>query len=323
MTFHFRSGERMNSKIQFGWRVPDFSVDGSSGPQFRDQIFNYLDAVQGGLTSAWVADHFFPWMGHLPQSLDVLEAWTTLTYLLGRYPSMTLGSIVLSQGYRSPALLAKMAATLQMLSAGRFVLGIGAGWKENEYKAYGYDYPSTGTRIAQLAEAVQVIRAMWSQEEPAFQGKHYTIQGAYCSPRPDPLPPLLIGGGGKQKTLRIVAEQADWWNYPGGSPETYQELLDVLRGHCQAVGRDFDSIRKTWACDCVSVAPTRAEAEQTAQAVPYGSLGGAIIGTPDEAEAHIRRFVDLGVTLFIFRFPDFPKTAGAEYFMREVLPRFV
>jgi alkanesulfonate monooxygenase SsuD/methylene tetrahydromethanopterin reductase-like flavin-dependent oxidoreductase (luciferase family) len=312
----------MNPKIQFGWRVPDFPVDNSSGAQFRDQIFHTLDAVQEGLTSAWVADHFFPWMGHLPQSLEVLEAWTTLTYLLGRYPHITLGSIVLSQGYRNPALLAKMAATLQLLSGGRFVLGIGAGWKENEYRAYGYDYPSTGTRIAQLNEAVQVIRALWSQDKPAFHGKYYNVEGAYCSPRPEPVPPLLIGGGGKQKTLRIVAEQADWWNVPGGSPEHYQELLDTLRGHCQEVGRDYESIRKTWACDCVSVAPTQAEAERVAQAVPYGALSGAVIGNPDEVEAQIRRFVDMGVTLFIFRFPDFPNPAGAEYFIQEVMPRF-
>ncbi len=152
--------------VTFGWRIPDFPVDGSSAEEFRAQIFNYLDVLHGHFETAWVGDHFFPWMDSLDQRTDTIEAMTTLTYVLGKYPRMKGGTIVLSQGYRPPALLAKMAANLQWLSGGRFILGIGAGWKENEYRAYGYDYPSTGTRIAQLEEALQVIRKMWSEDPP-------------------------------------------------------------------------------------------------------------------------------------------------------------
>jgi alkanesulfonate monooxygenase SsuD/methylene tetrahydromethanopterin reductase-like flavin-dependent oxidoreductase (luciferase family) len=311
----------MSKNIQFGLRLAEFPVDQSSGVQFRDQLFAYLDGIHEHFVSAWVADHFFPWLSSLDQSVDTFEAIATISYLMARYPTLKIGSIVLSQGYRQPALLAKMGSTLQTLSNGRFILGIGAGWKENEYRAYGYEYPSTGVRLAQLAEAVQVIRKMWTEEQPAFQGKYYQIENAYCKPRFDPAPPLLIGGGGKQKTLRIVAEHADWWNFPGGSPEHYQDLLNTLREHCQAVGRDEHMIVKTWLSDCVAVAASSQEAEQLAQASPLNG-SGTVKGTPNEVAAHLQRFVDLGVTHFMLRFADFPKTEGALLFAKEVLPRF-
>lgn len=312
----------MKPKIQFGWRVPDFPVDGTPFKQFRDQIFRNLDALQGRLASAWVADHFFPWMGRMDQTIATPEAWTTITYLAGRYPGLTLGSIVLSQGYRPPALLAKMAASLQELSGGRFVLGIGAGWKENEYRAYGYDFPPVGTRIDQLEEAVQVIRKMWVEDSPTFEGKYYRIAGAICQPRPDPRPMLMVGGGGRKRTLRIAAQHADWWNFPGGTVQNYAELVGVLKEHCQAVGRSFDEIVKTWATDCVAVAPTRAEALQMAQASPFYAPDSSIVGTPDEVAEQVRGFTALGASHFMFRFADFPSPRGAELFAREVVPQF-
>lgn len=311
----------MPSPVQFGLRLAEFPFDQSSGESFRDQLFGYLDGIHSHFASAWVADHFFPWMASVDQSAVTLEAMTTITYLMARYPSLKIGSIVLSQGYRQPALLAKMGATLQTLSGGRFILGIGAGWKENEYLAYGYDYPSTGTRIDQLEEAVQVIRRMWEDDQPTFKGRYYQIQDAYCKPRFDPAPPILIGGGGRQKTLRVVAKYADWWNIPGGTPENYQEVLGVLRQHCQEVGRDYESIVKTWLSDCVAIAPTRGEAENLAQASPLCGKD-AVIGTPGEVAAYLQRFVDLGVQHFMLRFADFPRTNGALLFVKEVLPRF-
>ncbi len=311
----------MTDKVQFGIRVPEFPLDDLRGAAFRDQLFGYLDATHAPYASAWVADHFFPWFSSVDQSVDTLEAMTSIAYLAARYPSLRWGSIVLSQGYRQPALLAKMAATLQTLSGGRFILGIGAGWKENEYKAYGYPYPSTGTRLAQLAEAVQVIRAMWQEDQPSFEGKYYQIKDAYCMPRPNPLPPLLIGGGGRQKTLRIVAQYADWWNVPGTPVEEYASLLQTLREHCLAVGRNYDEITKTWLTDCLAIAPSTSAAEKQAQAAPLCGNGG-ITGNPDEVAAHIQRFVDLGVTHFMLRFADYPSPAGALLFAKEVMPRF-
>ena len=309
--------------ITFGFRVPDFPTDGSTFKQFRDQIYRNMDAVQPGLDSAWVADHLFPWMPTMDQTTATPEGWTMIAYLAGRYPRMTLGSIVLCQAYRSPALLAKMAASLQEMSDGRLVLGIGAGWKENEYRAYGYDFPPVPTRLDQLEEAVQIIRKMWSEDSPSFSGKYYSIDNAYCQPMPDPQPTLLIGGGGRKRTLRIAAQYADWWNFPGGTADNYQELLSVLQEHCTAIGRDYASIRKTWCSDCVAVAETHDEAVRQAQASRFYKEEGSIVGTPDEVAAQVRRFVDMGASHFIFRFADFPSTAAAELFIKEVIPQFI
>lgn len=307
--------------VTFGWRIPDFPVDGSSASEFRTQIFDYLDVLHGHFETAWVGDHFFPWMDTVDQRTDTIEAWTTLTYCMAKYPLLKGGTIVLSQAYRSPALLAKMAANLQWLSGGRFILGIGAGWKENEYRAYGYNYPSTGERLAQLDEAVQVIRAMWTQAAPAFQGKYYTIQDAFCSPLPAPPPPLMIGGHGRKKTLRLVAKYADWLNFNNCPVDEYRELLGVLDEHCRAVGRNPAEIVKTYASDCLAIAPKRTEVDRLLADSPFREFS-LLAGTPDESAAKIRAFADLGVQHFILRFPDFPKTGCAEYFIQEVLPRF-
>jgi alkanesulfonate monooxygenase SsuD/methylene tetrahydromethanopterin reductase-like flavin-dependent oxidoreductase (luciferase family) len=306
--------------VTFGWRIPDFPIDGANATEFRAQIFNYLDVLHGQFETAWVGDHFFPWMESLDQRTDTIEAWTTISYVLAKYPRLKGGTIVLSQGYRPPALLAKMAADLQWLSGGRFILGIGAGWKENEYRAYGYEYPSTATRIAQLEEALQVIRKMWSEDAPSFKGKYYSIQDAYCKPRPDPLPPLLVGGSGRKKMLRLVAQYADMLNFNNCTLEEYQELLGVLDEHCRAVGRNPADIRKTYASECVAVAPTRPEVERSLADSPFRD-GDKLAGTPDECAGKIRAFAGLGVEHFMLRFPDFPRTEMAERFIREVLPR--
>lgn len=311
----------MANPIYFGWRVPDFPEFGQRPAEFREQIFNYMDTIQDGLASAWVGDHFFPWPDEFDQSLDTIEAWTTITYLMARYPRMRMGTIVLSQSYRHPATLAKMAAVLQWLSTGRFILGIGAGWKENEYRAYGYDYPSAAERIHQLDEAVQLILAMWTEDCATFHGKYYSVEGACCRPRPHPLPPILIGGGGRKLTLRIAARFADWWNHPNSSPAEYASLLETLQQHCHEVDRDYEEIIKTWASDCVAIAPSHEQAERIHQASPFKKYG-PIVGTPDEVAALLQPYAALGVEHFIFRFADFPSTAGAELFMKEVAPRF-
>lgn len=312
----------MSDGIGFGWRIPDFPVDGTRGIAFVHQITATLEALRGNFTAAWAADHFIPWAEFQDPTTDTHECWTTVTYLAGLFPDFTFGSIVLSQSYRSPTLVAKMAATLQTLSGGRFILGLGAGWKRDEYLAYGYDFPPTPTRIEQLAEAAQIIRLMWAQPRATFHGRYYHVEDAICEPKPDPIPPLLIGGGGKKLTLRVAARYADWWNFPGGTLEHYRELLDALHGHCEQIGRDYESIVKTWGSECVAIAPTTEAAHRLAQASPFYTPGESIVGTPDEVAAQLRRFADLGVRHFILRFADFPATDGALLFAREVLPRF-
>ncbi len=316
------------NSIQFGWRVPDFPEVMLPDPHqraqlLREQIFNYMDTIQDGLDSAWVGDHFFPWPAAeaMDQSLDTHEPWTIMTYLLARYPRLHMGTIVLSQSYRPPAFMAKAAAVLQWLSGGRLIFGIGAGWKENEYRAYGYDFPPNPVRLAQLEEYVQILRKMWTEESPTFHGKYYRIDNAYCAPRPNPAPLLLIGGAGPKVTLRIVAQYADLCNLNGFDLEKCRSRLDTLRQHCLAVGRDYNSIGITYSNDCVAVAPTHAEAERVTSA-SFFRHGTQMIGTPDEVAAQIQALVDLGVTHFIFRFVDFPRLDGVKLFMEQVMPRW-
>lgn len=312
----------MMNKVRFGIRVPAFPLNDSHSRIFRNEIIDYLAASSERYSSVWVADHFVPWYDQLDPTTDTLECWTTLTYLAGRFPGFYFGSIVLSQSYRSPALLAKMAATLQLLTGGRFILGIGAGWKEDEYLAYGHDFPATATRIHQMGEAVQIIKRMWDNQRANFQGKYYQIEEAICEPKPDPPPPILIGGGGKKITLRYVAQYAEWWNFPGGTPDHYAELLTALRDHCTEVGRDYHSIVKTWGSECVSVAETHEEALKIALTSPLYNPDTAIVGTPAEVETQLRRFTEMDVEHIILRFADFPQTTAAQLFADEVIPKF-
>jgi alkanesulfonate monooxygenase SsuD/methylene tetrahydromethanopterin reductase-like flavin-dependent oxidoreductase (luciferase family) len=299
--------------------MPSFPVDGSSGAAFRDQIDQTLQRIHPAIDSVWVDDHLMPWASWQPNDTPYLECLTTIAYFAAVYPSLQFGASVLGQSYRNPGLVAKMAANLQLLTGGRFICGLGAGWMEEEYRAYGYEFPPPKVRIAQLEEAIQVIRRLWSDAPASFAGEHYRIDGANCEPRPDPAPPLLIGGGGEQLTLRVVAKHADWWNIPGGTAANYARKLDVLRQHCQAVGRDYGTIRKTWSADAIAVAPTAAEAQRIAAGSPYAS--DPIVGTPAQVAEQLRPFLDLGVDYLIVRVLDFPATAGIELFLHDVLPR--
>lgn len=305
--------------VEFGWRVPAFPVDGSTGLQLVQQIEQNLRQLQGRLHSAWVADHFVPWARFQSEDTPALECVSSICYLAGAFPDLHFGSIVMSQSYRNPALLAKIGATLQLLTGGRFILGIGAGWKADEYRAYGYDFPKPAVRIAQLEEVVQIVKHMWTETPATFEGKYYQIENAYCEPKPEPPPPILIGGGGEQLTLRVVAKYADWWNIPGGTVERYAHKLDVLRRHCDTVGRNFDEIRKTWAGEVVAVAATEAEARRIAANSPFNG-GSSLVGTPAQVADGLRAFTDLGVTYFILRFADFPQPDGALRFVEEVIP---
>lgn len=304
--------------IKFGWRVPTFPVDGSQGSTFTNQITHTLEQIQDSFDSAWVADHLVPWADWEEDTTDLLECMATICYLAAAFPTLQFGNIVLCQSYRNPALLAKMASTLQTLSGGRFILGIGAGWKEDEYRAYDYEFPKASVRIAQLDEAVQIIRALWIDAPATFQGKYYSVRDAYCEPKPEPHPPILIGGGGEKLTLRVVAKYADWWNMPGTPPDVYAHKLTVLQGHCQAVGRNFDDIVKTWDGG-IAIAETEEDARQLADASPFGI---PIVGTPDTVADALRVYTDMNVEHFMLRFADFPNTAGIELFAREVIPQF-
>lgn len=307
------------SELKFGWHMPSFPVDGSSGPAFVDQIKHTLDRIHPYFDSAWMDDHLLPWAEWQPNDTPYLECLTTVAYFAALFPTLKFGTSMLCQSYRNPGLLAKTAANLQLLTRGRFLFGIGAGWMEEEYVAYDFDFPEPAVRIAQLEEAVQIVKKLWTEAPASFEGVYYRLKNAYAEPRPQPVPPLLIGGGGEQLTLRVVAKYADWWNISGGSYDNYAHKLKVLRRHCEAVGRDYHEIVKTWSAEAVAVAETETEAQHVAAASPYNEY--SIIGTPAQVAEQLQAFVDLGVTYLIVRLLDFPDTAGIELFAQEVMPR--
>ena len=312
------------AKLEFGWRLPTFSTDGSPGTGELEHARDHLRRLEPHVDTVWVQDHLVPEAAWANPQWDSFEAWSTLVYLAGAFPHYRFGTIVLANSFRSPALLAKMAATTQVLTGGRLILGLGAGWHEAEYRAYGYEYPSPATRIRQLAEAVQVIRAMWTQTPASFEGKHYRIENAYCEPKPNPPPPIMIGASGEQLALRVVARYADWYNTPGGPVETVQRKLDVLRGYCDEIGRDFDAMPKTATLGTVAIAPTRAEAQRMADASPFyrpDQPSAAVVGEPGDAVEQLRRFAELGVGHINVRFADFPRPDGAMRFFEDVVPR--
>ncbi|HET8840244.1 MAG TPA: LLM class flavin-dependent oxidoreductase [Ktedonobacteraceae bacterium] len=264
-----------------------------------------ISVLSPDFTTLWLEDHL------QVAGTDELECLTTLSFLAGAYPQFKLGSLVLSQSYRNPALLAKMAANLQALSHGRLILGIGTGWKEEEYHAYGYPFPSARTRLDELAEAVQILKAMWTTRPASFEGQHYSLKEAYCEPQPFVPIPLLIGGGGERRTLALVARYADWWNFNSCPLEEYAHKLDVLKQHCERIGRDFSEIRLTY-LSTLSVS-------ENADEVLRHPDKHYIAGNATEVTRELERFQAIGVTHFIFRIPNL---ANLEHFIAHVIPHF-
>jgi alkanesulfonate monooxygenase SsuD/methylene tetrahydromethanopterin reductase-like flavin-dependent oxidoreductase (luciferase family) len=223
--------------------------------------------------------------------------------------------MVCGQGFRNPAYLAKVAANLHLLTGGRFILGLGAGNNPGEHREYGYPFPPAGTRLDQTEEAIRIIRALWSQSPATVHGDHYRVEGAHCSPLPDGPIPLMIGGGGERRTLRLVAQYADWWCNDVAPPELFARKVRVLAAHCAAVGRDPATIirsQATW----ISVE------DDPGRVVRWPDLH-LVAGTPDEVAQELLAFREAGVDHFQIRFMDYPEPAGFERFVARVLPRLV
>src|SRR6266851_2223500 len=237
--------------------------------------------------SCWVVDHF------QFDEQPIFECFAFLAYQAGQYPGLRWGTLVLGQKYRNPALTAKIASTLQSLTGGRFVLGIGAGDAEAEHHAYGYPFPSGRERVEQLDEAAEIIRTLLRGGPATFSGSHYRIQNAYCIPATEPPAVLMIGGGGERRTLRVVAKHADWWNCDYYSPVEYARKLAILHEHCRAIGRDPDSIVPT----CYMGVTVSRDATGLVRQRSMGHRGEVhvISGDPEEVAAQIEAFVVAGV----------------------------
>jgi alkanesulfonate monooxygenase SsuD/methylene tetrahydromethanopterin reductase-like flavin-dependent oxidoreductase (luciferase family) len=305
------------TRVDFGYNPPSGTrgIERFPSETFVRDLQNALDIAAQAFSSIWVSDHL---MTEPPYFR--MDVWTQLTWIAARYPGPLLGTIVMANSYRHPPLLAKMAASLQAFSRGRLVLGYGAGWLEREYVAYGYEFPPARIRIEQMVEAIRLMRAMWSDAPANFDGSYYHIEDAYCEPRPDPAPILMIGGDGEQRTLRAVAEHADWWNTVMRPLPMLRHKLDVLHEHCRNVGRDYATVRKTLT-RTVFLAPTRASAEQRAADMLDGPVP-PFAGEPAALVEHLHELSELGFDLFQLVFADFPETADLRLFIDRVLPRF-
>jgi F420-dependent oxidoreductase-like protein len=278
-------------------------------------------ADETGFTSAWLVDHFHT----IPQpSQEVtFECWMSTAALARDTKNIRIGQMVACNGYRNPALLAKMASTVDVLSHGRLNFGIGAGWYEHEYRAYGYDYPDAPTRLRYLREAVQVILAMWTQEEAVFEGKYYQVRGAINQPKGVQKPhiPLLIGGGGEQVTLKLVAQYGDACNV-SGDLDTIKHKFDVLKQHCEKVGRDYNSIHRTSGTVC-AIADTDEEAlaslPEFARARYGNAINDTLVGSPDTIRKRIAAYEEAGVQELIVRFANPTDLAAIRRFAQEFI----
>ncbi|HVC34736.1 MAG TPA: LLM class flavin-dependent oxidoreductase [Chloroflexota bacterium] len=310
--------------VTFGWRMPMWDPAGAKLEQWLPGVREHLAALQGSIfQTVWMSDHLVPGSTWAPPHWDTLECVTSLIHFASLYPSYRYGQIVLGNSYRPPALLAKMVSTLQALAGTRVILGLGAGWMESEYQMYGYPYPVPKVRIEQLADAVQIMRALWTESPATVVGKHLSIDQAYAEPRPTEPPLLMIGASGEQLGLRVVAKYADWWNTTAPTADDLRRKIAVLAEHCQKVGRDVADILVNWQCQVVAIAHSEAEARAQAErsALYPHSQSSAIVGSPEQVTERLQAFVDVGVRDFILRFSDFPRLDGARRFAREVAPK--
>ena len=230
--------------LKFGWISPVIGTPESGNvPIVMYQAERILPTVFQHFDSVWLADHFY---GFERRHDPFLESWTTMTWLAARFPNVLLCHHVLGLGYRNPALTAKMAATLQTLSGGRFILGIGAGWRQEEYEAYGYAFPKGSVRVRQLEEAIQICRLMWTELDPTFEGKHFSIKAASAPPLPTPPPPILVGGSGEQLMLPMIGRRADMWNtFMPRRIEDWMKKRDIVLESAARAGRAADAITIT------------------------------------------------------------------------------
>ncbi len=284
-----------------------------------------LELERLGFDSLWLNDHLYGIPG--PQ-LPILEAWTTLSAVGAVTRRVELGTLVSPVGFRNPALLAKMAATLDNITEGRVIVGLGGGWFQMEFAAYGFEFPSLRTRLRQLDEAAELMKQMWTEPSPSFDGEHFKTSSVFCEPKPVRRPPLLIGGGGERVLLRLAAKHADIWNNLAVHQGELAAKIAKLHEHCRAVARDPATITVSQQC-LVVIGENEADAAaklDKARQIYGGHLGAGgpegIAGTAAQCIDAIRRHVELGCTMFVIEFFGRDTRAPAQLFAEQVMPAF-
>jgi len=314
----------------FGLQLPSFTFPDVPDDRLFDRITEIAQAAESsGFDSFWVMDHYHQIRNIGPASDPMLEAYTLLGAVAARTSRVMLGTMVTGVTYRNPAFLAKAVTTLDVVSSGRAILGIGAAWNEEESLAYGYDWPSTSERFERLEDALRICRMMFSQQRSTFRGEKHHIDDAFNIPQPVQAggPKILIGGGGEKKTLRLVAQYADMWN-GFGDPDTVRHKIQVLSDHCADVGRDPSEIVKT-RLGTLFVATT--EKEATARRESFKARRGVddaelpsmfTCGVPEAVGDAVQTFIDAGLDGLIFNMPPGSSPEEVERAGRTLTERF-
>lgn len=329
----------MNSDARFGL-ILALTINGLAVSAYRDMVAVSQQAEQCGFDSVWLCDHFLTISpddyvkdagiggesgscdpGAPPVSLPLLECWTALSALARDTTRLRLGTSVLCNSYRHPSVLAKMAATLDVISEGRLDLGMGAGWFQREFDAYGIPFPPVRDRVSALAESLEVMKAVWTEPNPCYAGQFYTLNGAICDPPPvqRPHPPLWIGGEG-DRVQRIAARSAQGLNVRWWSPQQVTARRDFLNRACESAGRDPQTLQLSVT---VLLAPT-GSAEQEAQIrAEFASIpeSGLIVGSPDTCVERIREYQRCGVDQFLFTIPHVVQSDYLEIVGRDIIPQ--
>ncbi|AQT81667.1 LLM class F420-dependent oxidoreductase [Mycolicibacterium litorale] len=323
--------------IPQGWRLDLVGIPVEKHWQVMRDLAAYADA--GAWDSLWVYDHFHT--VPVPTQEATHEAWTLMAAYAATTSRIKLGQMCTAMSYRNPAYLAKVAATTDVISGGRVQMGIGGGWYEHEWRAYGYGFPAAGVRLARLDEGVQIMRDAWRDGKVSFDGEHYQVDGAIVAPKPLQHNgiPLWIAGGGEKVTLKIAAKYAQYTNFTS-EPDGFAHKSEVLAGHCRAVGTDFDAIVRSVNVNAIlgsSTEDTKArvarvrdrlagvcgDAAADAMMTTVSSPGSAA-GTVDQVVQSLTRLRDLGCEYVICYFPEAAyDRSGIELFEREVIPALV
>lgn len=308
------------AQIKFGLFFPQVAVD------FRTVKARAQLADRVGFHSIWFVDHM--WSRGLPD-LDHLEAWTLMSATAAVTERIGIATLVLCNSYRNPALLAKMVSSLDNVSGGRFLLGVGAGWMDEEYRGYGYPFPSPRVRIEQLDEALTVMKLLFSEPRANFEGKYYSVADAANNPKPvqKPHPPILIGGAGEKLLLRVVAQHADIWNCPNNVAEQLPQKLEVLKRHCDSIGRDAAEIEVS---EQTIVVIGKDESDLKQKLGFAKSMLGSVfdidktglVGTPEQLIELIAKRNRDGVSFFTMMFGDLNSAESIELFAEKVAPAF-
>jgi len=311
-------------KLKFGVFLPFYAFQAKEHGGNFSLIRNVvLECERLGYHSVWLDDHLM--YGDWP----ILEPWTTLSALSALTSRVRLGTMVSCSTHRNPAMLAKIAATFDVLSNGRLEFGIGAGIQKNEHKAYGFDFPKPSVRIERLGESLEIIKRLWTQNRANYQGKHYSLKDAICEPKPlqKPYPPITVGGSGEVLLRRVTALYADRFDF-GFLPsiERYKCKLEILGKECVAIGRNFGKIEKScWPGGQVLIANSEIEVNEKVSQKNVMGLSledfkkATLVGTPKECREQLQVYIDLGVTCFMLYFGDLPRVDGLRLFAQCVM----